>query len=145
MPLTRDYKQGLMEMLAARPGFAVALLREGIEALLNGELELGKEVLRNYINATIGFEEFARTVKIPPKSLMRMLGPSGNPQASNLIAIIGALRRDAGIELHVAVSRGNAKRPKRAKGTQRGTVTTYPSGGESVHGSFQEAQRRFRR
>jgi hypothetical protein len=32
----------------------------------------------NYINATIGFEELSRRTKRPVKSLMRMLGPSGN-------------------------------------------------------------------
>ena len=70
--------------------------------MFSGELRLEKYLLRDYINATIGFEKLARKVKIPPKSLMRMLGPSGNPQMSNLFAIIGALQSHAGIELHVA-------------------------------------------
>ena len=91
-----------MVRLARDPEFAVALLSEGVDALFSGELGVGKDILRDYVNATIGFEKLAKKVKIPPKSLMRMLGPSGNPQMSNLFAIIGALQSHAGIELHVA-------------------------------------------
>ena len=102
MPLTQDYKKGVEELMRTRPAFRKAMLREGIDALLAGEIEVGKSVLRDYINATMGFEKLAKKVKIPPKSLMRMFGPSGNPQAKNLFAVIEALQRDAGIELHVA-------------------------------------------
>jgi putative component of toxin-antitoxin plasmid stabilization module len=59
------------------------LLREGVESLLAGELDAGKAILRDYINATIGFEELSRVTKRPTKSLMRMFGPAGNPQAPN--------------------------------------------------------------
>jgi len=102
MQRTRPYKETVMEMLKAKAGFREAFLREGIDSLFDGELDVGKSMLRDYINATIGFEKLAKKVKIPPKSLMRMLGPSGNPQMSNLFAIIGALQAHAGIELHVA-------------------------------------------
>jgi len=84
------------------PGFAAAMLCEGVAALFDGELAVGKHMLRDYVNGTIGFEKLAKTVKIPVKSLMRMLGPSGNPQMSNLFAIIGALQEHAGVELHLA-------------------------------------------
>jgi DNA-binding phage protein len=102
MPLTHDFRQTVMEDMQKRPGFRDAMLREAVDALLAGELNVGKSILRDIINATIGFEKLAKKVKIPPKSLMRMLGPSGNPQMSNLFAIIGALQAHAGIELHVA-------------------------------------------
>ncbi|SRR5258706_7582820 len=102
MPHTRPYKETVMEMLRTKAGFREAMLREGINSLFDGELNVGKSILRDYINATIGFEKLAKKVKIPPKSLMRMLGPSGNPQMSNLFAIIGALQAHAGIELHIA-------------------------------------------
>ena len=102
MPLTRDFKETVMEDMKRNPGFRAAMLREGIDALLGGEYGVGKEILRDYINATIGFDALSRQVKIPPKSLMRMLGPSGNPQMKNLFAVIGILQRHAGIELHLA-------------------------------------------
>lgn len=102
MPLTHDFRQTVMENMRKKPGFRDAMLREAIDALLGGELNVGKSILRDYVNATIGFDKLAKKVKIPPKSLMRMLGPSGNPQMSNLFAIIGALQSYSGIELHVA-------------------------------------------
>jgi DNA-binding phage protein len=81
--------------------FRKAMLQEGVDTLLSGEIDVAKSVLRDYINATIGFEKLGRKVGIPAKSLMRMFGPSGNPQAKNLFAVIAELQREAGIELHV--------------------------------------------
>ena len=37
------------------------------------------------------------------KSLIRMFGPRGSPQARNLFGIIGYLQQQAGIELHVTL------------------------------------------
>ena len=74
------------------------LLREGVECLLAGDLDTGKAVLCAYINATIGFEELSRRTKRPAKSLMRMLGPSGNPHARNLLKVIQHLQRAEGLE-----------------------------------------------
>ena len=101
MPLTKDFRETVMERMKSSPEFRVGMLREGIDALLGGEFEVGKDVLRDYINATLGFERLGKKLKIPPKSLMRMLGPNGNPQSKNLLAVIAVLRKDAGIELHV--------------------------------------------
>ena len=56
--------------------------------MLAGDLDTGKGILRDYINATIGFDELSRRTKRPAKSLMRMLGPSGNAQARNLLEVI---------------------------------------------------------
>jgi len=102
MPLTRSFKETVLEDIKRDPEFAEAMLREGLDALLSGEIEVGKDMLRDYINATLGFERLGKKVGLPPKSLMRMFGPSGNPQAKNLFAVIGALQKNAGIELHVA-------------------------------------------
>ncbi len=101
MPLTVSFKETVAERLHRDPAFAKALLREGVDALLSDEMEVGKDLLRDYVNATIGFSALSKQVKIPVKSLMRMLGPEGNPQASNLFSIIAALQHDAGVDFHV--------------------------------------------
>ena len=102
MALTRDFKQ-TVKMRAERDAeFRHALLTEAIEQLLAGELETGKAVLRDYINATIGFEGLARETGTSAKSLMRMLSPRGNPRASNLLMVIGKLQRVSGVHLGVA-------------------------------------------
>jgi DNA-binding phage protein len=81
--------------------FAEALLREGIDAMLSGDLETGKTIMRDYIKATVGFEKLAKATDTPPKSLIRMFGPRGNPQARNLFSVIGYLQKQAGVQLHV--------------------------------------------
>ncbi len=57
------------------------LLTEALEAIVRGELEVAKVLLRDYINATVGFEAVGKAIDKSPKSLMRMLGQDGNPNA----------------------------------------------------------------
>jgi DNA-binding phage protein len=93
MPLMRDFKELVVARVKRSPRYRQALLREGLEALYSGDLETGKAILRNYINATIGFSRLGAAVGTPPKSLMRMLSPSGNPRADNLFAVTRHLQR----------------------------------------------------
>jgi DNA-binding phage protein len=85
MALTKELKETVKARAERDPAFRAALLSEAAEQLLSGDLETGKAVLRDYINATVGFEKLAKETGTPPKSLMRMLGPKGNPRASNLL------------------------------------------------------------
>ncbi len=103
MALTKDFKDTIQARAQGDPAFRKALLQEGVECLLAGDVDTGKAVLRDYINATIGFEELSRGFDKSRKSLMRMFGPKGNPQASNLFAVIGYLQEQEqeGIYLEV--------------------------------------------
>jgi DNA-binding phage protein len=105
MALTRDFKQTVRARAERDPAFRKALLTEAAEQFLAGDLETGKAVLRDYINATVGFERLAKETGTPSKSLMRMLGPKGNPRASNLLTIIGKLQRVTKVHLAVAADR----------------------------------------
>ena len=102
MAKTKPFKDLVQARVKADRKFADALLREGIDAMLSGDVETGKIILRDYIKATVGFEVLAEATGAPPKSLIRMFGPRGNPQAKNLFKVIGYLQRHAGLELHVA-------------------------------------------
>ena len=82
----------------------IALLREGIEVLLTGDVETGKAVLRDYIKATVGFEQLGKATGTQPKSLIRMFGPRGNPQAKNLFSVLGYLQKRAGVQVHVTLA-----------------------------------------
>jgi DNA-binding phage protein len=101
MALTKDFKETVQARAKRDPAFRQALLQEALEAMLEGDLATGKAVLRDYINATIGFEKLGRATGTPPKSLMRMFGPRGNPQASNLFAVLGHLQKHGGFHLEV--------------------------------------------
>lgn len=103
MPLTRDFKETVQARIKRDRKYRKELLREGVECLLAGDLDTGKAVLRDYINATIGFEELSRLTKLPVKSLMRMLGPKGNPQARNLFEVIGHLQRAEGLHFELSL------------------------------------------
>ena len=105
MPLTRSFKDIVKQRVERDPKFREALFTEAVEQLLAGDVKVGKAVLRDYINATVGFERLARETGTPAKSLMRMFGPKGNPRADNLFAVISRLQKASGIRLGVAALR----------------------------------------
>jgi DNA-binding phage protein len=92
MALTRDYKETIVKRADSDPEFAKALLDEAATLFLNGEPEVAKLILRDLVNATLGFENLAATISKPVKSLHRMLSPIGNPTMTNLAAIFQALK-----------------------------------------------------
>ena len=102
MARTKSFKDLVQRHVKDDKKFAQALLREGIDAMLSGDVETGKTILRDYIKATVGFEKLGAATDTPPKSLIRMFGPRGNPQARNLFSVIGYLQKRAGVRLHVA-------------------------------------------
>ena len=105
MALTRDFKDTIKDRVARDPSFREELFKEGIECLLTGDVDTGKAVLRDYINATIGFDALGMATDRSPKSLMRMFGPKGNPQARNLFEILAHLQESEGIHLKVQTVR----------------------------------------
>src|SRR4051812_40984822 len=103
MPLTREFKATVQARLQSDRKYRKELLREGVECLLAGDLDIGKATLRDYINATIGFDELSRLTKRPAKSLMRMLGPNGNPHARNLLEVISHPQKAEGLHFEVSL------------------------------------------
>ncbi|MBW1703779.1 MAG: transcriptional regulator [Deltaproteobacteria bacterium] len=105
MALTLDFKETVKDRVERDPAFREELLKEGIECFLNGDVDTGKAILRDYINATIGFDALGSLTDKSPKSLMRMLGPKGNPQARNLFEIITHLQKREGIHFEIRTVR----------------------------------------
>lgn len=103
MALTKDFRETIRVRAQGDAAFRQGLLREGLELVYNGDFATGRAILRNYINATIGFSRLARVTQISSPSLQRMFGPSGNPRAENLFGVIAHLKQQEGvdIELHV--------------------------------------------
>ena len=102
MARTKSFKELVQKHVKGDKKFAEALLREGVDAMLSGDVDTGKTILRDYIKATVGFEKLGEATGAPSKSLIRMFGPRGNPQAKNLFNVIGYLQKRAGVRLHVA-------------------------------------------
>lgn len=105
MPLTRPFRETVQARANKDAAFRAALLKEGVEAFLAGDVAAGKAVLRDYINATLGFAKLAELTGSSSKSLMRMFGPSGNPQASNLFAVLAELQRAEKVAFEVRAAR----------------------------------------
>ena len=101
MALTRDFKQYVQERALRDPEFRHGLLTEAIECLLNDDLDTGKALIRDYINATIGFEALAEKTKLNSKSIMRSLSAEGNPTSKNLFSILHSLQVAEGLQLSV--------------------------------------------
>jgi hypothetical protein len=116
MPLTKDFKETIRARVQRDSNFRKALLREGLDNFLSGDVETGKLILRDFINATVGFAKLGHATDRSAKSLMRMLGPAGNPQAKNLFEIVSYLQRAEGVRFEV--------RPRRAASTRTKPVNS---------------------
>jgi DNA-binding phage protein len=104
MVLTRDFKETVVSRVKSEPAFAQALLDEALTLLLNGDPETAKLILRDLVNATIGFKILARDLHKPSKSLHRMLSRSGNPTMENLSAILVAIKKTLRVDIRAVVS-----------------------------------------
>ena len=101
MTLTRNFKETIQARNRRDPAFREELFKEGIECLLTGDVDTGKAVLKDYINATVGFQGLGGLTAKSPKSLMRMFGPNGNPQARNLFKVLSCLQEHEGFHITV--------------------------------------------
>lgn len=104
MPLTREFRETVMARVRGDARFREALFTEALAAFLSGEAATGRALLRDLVNATVGFEALSRATGLPAKSLHRMLGPRGNPSGENLFAIVRALQGGAEVRLRVTAA-----------------------------------------
>ena len=101
MALTRDFRETVLARVQRDAKYREALFSEAINAYLAGDTATGKAVLRDLVNATIGFEGLAAEIKKPSKSLHRMLAPHGNPNTENFFDIVSTLQKKTGVKLRV--------------------------------------------
>ena len=105
MSLSRDFKHSIAERAERDPKFSIAMLDEAATLFLNGEPDVARAILRDLVNATVGFEALAKKTGTPSKSLHRMLSATGNPTMDNLAAVFGAIREALKVELSVRATR----------------------------------------
>lgn len=99
--LTRDFKETVQQRASQDNDFAVALFNEATTLFLNGEPEIARLVLRDLVNATVGFEELSKVTNRPSKSLHRMLSNRGNPTMENLTTIFKVLKEKLNVVISV--------------------------------------------
>jgi DNA-binding phage protein len=101
MPITREFRKTILNRAQNDPDFRRHMLTEAVNELLTGDLNAGKSILRDYINATITFEGLSKKLNKSSKSIHRMLGPKGNPRAENILEIIRILQIHEHVTLQV--------------------------------------------
>jgi len=99
MPLTRSFRETVLKRVRGDAAFRAALVQEAVQNILDGDVETALGQLRDIVNATMGFDALATTTGVPKTSLMRMLGPNGNPRAENLSGILKALGPHTGVHI----------------------------------------------
>lgn len=102
----RNFKETVAARAQRDPRFREALFTEAINAYLGGDLTTGKAILRDLINATVGFEDLAAELNKPSKSLHRVLAPRGNPNTENFFGIVSALQKKTRVKLRVTAKAG---------------------------------------
>lgn len=123
MPLTKDFKETVRARLMRSAEFRKEVLEQALDCLLTGELDTGKALLRDYVNGTVGFEKLGTLTHTPAKSLMRMLGPAGNPQARNLFGVLAHLPDLEGARFQISLTT-KPRRRRVSVGFARKTGTT---------------------
>jgi len=108
MAITRKFRATVMDRALSDPAFRRQMLTEAVNELLTGDLGAGKAMLRDYINATITFQQLAKKLKKTDKSVHRMLGPRGNPRADNILDIIKILQTYERVRLRVEAHKAAA-------------------------------------
>jgi DNA-binding phage protein len=106
MALTREFRDTVAARVQRDARFREALFTEAINAYLGGDTTSGKAILRDLVNATVGFEDLAAELNKPSKSLHRMLAPRGNPSTENFFGIVSALQKKTRVKLRVTAKAG---------------------------------------
>jgi DNA-binding phage protein len=101
MPLTKNFKDTVMARAKADKEFRAELIIEATNALLEGDIDTGKSLMRDYLNATGAFAVVADQLHKDEKSIRRMLGPSGNPTLKNFIGILNACSGTEHLDLRI--------------------------------------------
>ncbi len=101
MALTRNFKETVMSRVKKDPAFRSELIVEATNSFLGGDIETGKSLLRDYLNATESLPTIATELNLNEKSVRRMLGPKGNPTLKNFINLLGVCSRIEHLKLEV--------------------------------------------
>ena len=101
MAPTREFQETIVARARRDAKFRDAMFAEAINAYLAGDTQTGKAMLRDLVNATIGFEGLSAEIRKPSKSLHRMLATRGNPSTENFFGIVNVLQKKTRVKLRV--------------------------------------------
>lgn len=102
MVLTREFKETIQLRAKEDPEYRKDLIIEAVNAFLEGDIDTGKTLLRDYLNATESVPFIARELNLDEKSIRRMIGPKGNPTLKNFVGLLNACQNQEDLHLKVA-------------------------------------------
>ena len=126
MPLTKSFHEIVQEQARSDPLFRKGLLQEAAECFLNGEPWVCRGLLHDYVEASVGIRGLAEMTGRSPRSLMRLLGKTGNPQARTLLEVIQRLREHEDLRFEVTTLEG-AEEPQEEDEEHEGADTLQPT------------------
>lgn len=101
MAVTRAFRETVIRRALSDAQYRRDLLAEAVSEILDSNLNAGKAMLRDYINATITFPELARRLGKSSKSIHRMFGPGGNPRMDSIVGVLRVLQQEEKVRLTV--------------------------------------------
>ena len=119
MPLTRDYRETVVDRIQRDREFAALLLQRALQALLERDLARARSLLRDLVHGTISFPSLAKKMGKKTPSVFRMLGEKGHPRLENLLEIIRHLCVAIGARPGVQVLRARAPIVRGRRGSPR--------------------------
>ncbi len=102
MVLTRKFKETVQLRVKQDPQYRKELIIEATNAFLEGDIDTGKTLLRDYLNATGALPSIASELSQDEKSIRRMVGPKGNPTLRNFLNLLGACKNREDLDLKIA-------------------------------------------
>ncbi len=110
MALTRSFRETVQKRVKNDPEFRAHLLKEAMDCFLAGDIDTGKSLLRDYLNATESTDKIAHIINTDVKSIRRMIGPKGNPTTKNLFNIFNACTKNEKIVITTSINQKPSKK-----------------------------------
>ncbi|WP_341703639.1 hypothetical protein [Ferrovibrio sp.] len=113
MPTSRSFHEGVIERARSDPDFRRSLLRESVDAMLNGELEVGHRLVRDYIRAADYIDSMAEDMELDAdiSAVINLFDPDVNIGGSKLLQALMTMLQKEGLSLTTRRQIGFSRRP----------------------------------
>lgn len=94
MQLTENFKSALFQRMDREPDFRKALLDEIVECFNQDDVVIGKLMLGDFVEGTLGKKRLGKQTHKSPASLNQILDPEIDSETQELFDLIDHLRKN---------------------------------------------------